>query len=283
MREGQASGTAERVAIERAVHQLLDRPIVFADPLAIRMIGADAADRLRAHPEEHDRSSPLRPFVRAIVVVRSRLAEDEVARGVAAGVAQYVILGAGLDTFAYRNPHPALRVFEVDHPATQARKRERLAATGLAVPDQLTFVACDFGRESMPAALDRSGFDRARPAVFAWLGVVMYLEREAVMETLAFIGSLPERTAVIFDYALPPHLFGWRARWRYRRRLEDLARRGEPWISFFEPAALRKDLVRLGLPDIDDLSGDDINRRFLANRTDALRAAGAARLVVARK
>src|SRR6202162_2165714 len=146
MQEGKFSRTAQRVAIRRAAHQLLDQPRVLDDPLALRIIGADAAEGLGTKPKEHHAFS--RAF-RAFMAARSRYAEDELARAVAEGVRQYVVLGAGLDTFAYRNPHPGLRVFEVDHPATQAWKREQLQAAGITIPPALTFVHIDFEQKTL--------------------------------------------------------------------------------------------------------------------------------------
>ena len=282
MIEGQPSRTAERVAIERAAHQVVDSPLVLRDPLALRIIAADRAALLQAHPERHD-LSPINRITRAIVVVRSRIAEDEIARAAAGGVTQYVILGAGLDTFAYRNALPAVRVFEVDHAATQQRKHQRLAAAGIDIPDSVTFVACDFATVTPLAALREAGFDPTRPAVFAWLGVVMYLERPTVLQTLGDIASLPPGTRVVFDYAVPPDSLSVLTRLVYRRVLAHLAAAGEPWQSFFEPAALRVALERLGFTDIDDLGNEEINRRYLASRNDGLQAGSVGRIVIARR
>ena len=282
MIEGQPSHTAERVAVERAAHQVLDSPLVLVDPLALRIIDAEHASRLQAHPEQHD-TSPINRITRAIVVVRSRIAEDEIARAATAGVTQYVVLGAGLDTFAYRNPLPTVRVFEVDHADTQQRKRQRLAAGGIAVPERVTFVSCDFATVTSLAALRQAGFDPTRPAVLAWLGVVMYLERPAVMQTLADIASLPAGTSVVFDYAVPPESLPFLSRQIYRRLLGRLDMAGEPWRSFFEPVTLRADLDRLGFTDIDDLGGDEINDRYLADRDDGLQSGSVGRIVIARR
>ncbi len=156
MQEGKFSRTARRVAIRRAAHQLLDQPKVLDDPLALRIIGTEAAEELRSNPKEDHAFS--RAF-RAFMVARSRYAEDELARAVGHGVRQYVVLGAGLDTFAYRNPYPGLRVFEVDHPATQAWKREQLQAAGIAIPPSLTFVPIDFEQQTLADGLGQSGFD----------------------------------------------------------------------------------------------------------------------------
>src|SRR6266436_9058057 len=153
MQEGTFSRTAQRVAIRRAAHQLLDEPTVLHDPLALRIIGSEAEEALRSNPKEHHAFS--RAF-RAFMAARSRYAEDELACAFAQGVRQYVVLGAGLDTFAYRNPHSGLRVFEVDHSATQAWKREHLQAANMAIPHYLTFVRIDACRQTRADVLRRA-------------------------------------------------------------------------------------------------------------------------------
>src|SRR5579863_130495 len=183
MQEGQFSRTAQKVAIRRAAHQLLDDPRVLDDPLALRIIGAEAAAALRSSPREnHDFSRAFRAFM----AVRSRYAEDQIAQAVANGVNQCVVLGAGLDTFACRNPHPELHVFEVDHPATQAWKREQLRAAGIAIPESLTFVPVDFERQVLADELRQADF-REEPVFFSWLGVTPYLTHAAFTTTLSFI------------------------------------------------------------------------------------------------
>src|SRR5271163_1639382 len=175
MQEGKFSRTARRVAIRRAAHQLLDHPMVLDDPLALRIIGSEAAESLRSNPkEDHGFARAFRAFMAA----RSRYAEDELACAVEHEVRQYVVLGAGLDTFAYRNPHLGLRIFEVDHPATQAWKREQLQAARIAIPTSLTFVPIDFERQTLAAGLEQAGFDAGAAAFFSWLGVTPYLTRE---------------------------------------------------------------------------------------------------------
>ncbi len=279
MQEGQPSRTAERVAAERAAHQILDSPRVLDDPLAIQLLSPDQRQELLEHPERHDRSPMSRP-TRAIVVVRTRVAEDELAKS---GVGQYVLLGAGLDTFAYRNPFSSVRVFEVDQPDTQALKRDRLQSAGVAPPPNMAFVPCDFSRNALADALEAGGFDRTRPAVFAWLGVVMYLEASDVTETLRYVATLPAPTCVIFDYAQPPEAFPWLQRIFYRKVLDRLAEIGEPWKSFMEPRPLREQLMSLGFSSVDDLGGDEINERYLANRSDGLKARGIGRIAIARR
>jgi methyltransferase (TIGR00027 family) len=195
---GRGSRTAERVAERRAAHQVLDDPRVFDDPLALRIIRADAARVLREDPRKYD-GSALSGYLRAFVSMRSRFAEDALRDAYNHGVRQYLVLGAGFDTFAYRNPYPDLRVFEIDHPDTQAVKRARLAHAGIAIPPALTLVAADLAEASLAEALAAAGFDAGAPACVAWLGVSMYLSLADVATTLRFIGSLPPRTCVGHD------------------------------------------------------------------------------------
>jgi methyltransferase (TIGR00027 family) len=279
VQEGQPSRTAERVAVERAAHQILDSPRVLEDPLAIQLLSPERRQQLLDHPSRHD-LSPMSKPTRAIVVVRTRIAEDELAKS---GVNQYVLLGAGLDTFAYRNPFSNVRVFEVDQPDTQALKRQRLQAAGIVRPPNMTFVPCDFSRDALSDALAAAGFDRTRPAVFAWLGVVMYLDAADVAGTLRYIATLPSPTSVISDYAQPPDAFPWLQRIFYKKVLDRLAEIGEPWKSFMEPAPLREQLLSLGFSSVEDLGGDEINDRYLANRSDGLKARGIGRIAVARR
>jgi methyltransferase (TIGR00027 family) len=218
-----------------------------------------------------------------MVVVRSRVAEDEIAAAAAHGVSQYVVLGAGFDTFAYRHALPGLRVFEVDHPATQRVKRERLAEAGIAIPASCVMVSIDFDAQSLADRLADSGFDRTRPAVFAWLGVVMYLVPADVSSTLRYIASMPPPTAVVFDYALPPDALSWMTQLFYRRALARLSASGEPWRCFLEPEPLRAELLSLGFTDVEDLGPREIEARYLANRHDGLRGGSVGRIAIARR
>ena len=176
MKENRPSATAQRAAMRRAAHQLLDDPKVFDDPLALSIIGREDESALRADPRQFE-ASPLSPYLRAFVAARSRRAEDELASAVRRGVHQYVIVGAGLDTFAYRNPYPqgVLHVYEVDHPATQTWKRARLEEAGIALPGDLTFAPVDFDTQTLEEGLRGAGYDHGKGAFFSWLGVTEYL------------------------------------------------------------------------------------------------------------
>jgi methyltransferase (TIGR00027 family) len=273
--------SAMRVATLRAAHQLLDTPLVFEDPLAFRMLGPAEKQSLRSDPSRYN--TPLLKGLRTSLVVRSRLAEDEWAEAKQRGIRQYVILGAGLDTFAYRNQdqHDS-RVFEVDLPATQQWKRDCLRAAGIEEPASLTFVPIDFERATLAEALGQAGFCHNEPALFSWLGVTMYLEEQAIMSTLRFIASLTPGSGVVFDYAVLPSLLTSRE----HRAMELLAARtaehGEPWKTYFAPTTLAAVLHSLGFTEVSDFGPEQLNERYLSGRQDGLRKSGVSRLVCAR-
>jgi methyltransferase (TIGR00027 family) len=271
MQEGTFSKTAQRVAIRRAAHQLLDQPRVLDDPLALRIIGFEAEEELRSNPrEDHAFSRAFRAFMAA----RSRYAEDELARAVGYGVTQYVVLGAGLDTFAYRNPHPGLRVFEVDHPATQAWKREQLQAAGIAIPSSLTFVPVDFEQQTLADGFAPSGFNENAAAFFSWLGVTPYLTREACMTTLSFIAKMPADSGVVFDFAVDPALLNAGQRMALGALSKRVAAAGEPFHLFFHPEKLQDELKSLGFHRTEFLQGKEINARYFKDREDGLLVRG---------
>ena len=271
MQEGRPSRTALGVATHRAAHQLLDDPKVLDDPLALDILGPERAAALRADPKSTE-TSPISPYLRAFTAARSRLAEDLLARAVEQGVGQYVVLGAGLDTFALRNPHPpeALKVFEVDYPATQSWKQGLLAQAGLAVPESLTFAPLDFHELTLDQGLARAGHDPRRPTFFAWLGVTPYLTPEAVMATLGFIASCPAGSGVVFDYAISPELLDPRGRKILEAILSRVEASGEPWHAYFDPTALAGELAALGFGRVRDLGQAGINARYFAGRADGL-------------
>jgi methyltransferase (TIGR00027 family) len=224
------------------------------------------------------------PRLRAFLAVRSRYAEDELGQAVARGVRQYVVLGAGLDTFAYRNPYPAdaLRVFEVDHPATQSFKRARLEQAGIPIPDTLTFAPVDFETQTLPEGLGRAGFDNRSPAFFSWLGVTYYLTKEAVATTLRFVASLPKKSGIVFDYFILPSHVNPVVSMAYDALADRVASAGEPFRNSYDPSVLTKDLIDMGFTDVRDLGPDEINARYFTGRTDGLSVGGFARLMSAR-
>ena len=208
------------------------------------------------------------------MAVRSRYAEDELARAVAHGVKQYVVLGAGLDTFAYRNPYPKVRVFEVDHPATQGWKREQLHAAGIEIPGPLTFVPVNFEEQTLADGLAHSGFDASAPAFFSWLGVTPYLTREACMTTLTFIASMPKSGGVVFDFAIDPMLLNAGQREAFDALSKRVAAYGEPFQLFFDPGKLQNELKTLGFARAEVLAREELNARYFKDRADGLSVRG---------
>jgi methyltransferase (TIGR00027 family) len=274
MIEARPSRTALRVAMRRAAHQIFDHPKVLDDPIAVPIIGQRAAEKVRAEKPEAFGKFGL--AIRASMVARSRFAEDELARSMARGARQYVILGAGLDTFAYRNPYPesALRVFEVDYPATQEWKRRNLAEARIAVPPSVTYAPVDFEHQTLAEGLRLAGFDAAKPTFFSWLGVTMYLTDDAIESTFRLIAATPPGGGVAFDYVVPLESLSWMGRLAMRALMNRVARAGEPFVTFFEPGALRARLEAMGFHGIQDLGADEVNARYFAGRTDKLKLAG---------
>ena len=269
MNEGRPSRTAQRVAVRRAAHQLLDRPLVLEDPYALKIIGPDAEAATMAKADGQVAGS-----FRAFMAVRSRYAEDELARAVARGVRQYVVLGAGLDTFAWRNPFDGLRVFEVDFAATQHWKRQRLANVGMGEPPSLTFAPVDFESQTLADGLHKAGFSADQPAYFSWLGVTMYLTPEAFDATAGFIGALPAGSGVTFDYAVERSELGVFERIALDHLGRKVAAIGEPFQLFFRPAELAARMRTLGFADMEDVGKDELNAKYLRDRQDGLRLKG---------
>jgi methyltransferase (TIGR00027 family) len=260
MQEKEPSRTALGAAAYRAAHQSVEGGAIFADPLARAILGPNA-DAIVA---KFAAAEPAQKRMRIFMAARSRFAEDSLARAVARGVRQAVILGAGFDTFSLRNPSAAqgLRVFEVDHPATQAWKRKRLREAGLAIPASLTFAPIDLERHDLAAGLASSGFQPDQPAFFHWLGVVPYLPRAVVFTTLQFIAGVPG-AEVVFDYAEPLDTYPEERRAYLAEAAARVASLGEPWITFFDPGELAAELGALGLVEQEDLGVADIAVRHL--------------------
>lgn len=208
--------------------------------------------------------------MRVFIAARTRFAEDALAAAVELGVRQLVVLGAGLDTYAYRGAlRDRLRIFEVDHPDTQASKRQRLADAGIPLPGCLTFAPIDFERETLAGGLAAAGFDPAQQTFFTWLGVVPYLTKPAVWSTLGFIASLPNGAHVVFDYSDPPASLSPEARLSHDRRAEHVAGLGEALINSFEPDELHAKLLDLGFSEVEDLGPPQIASRYFPGRADS--------------
>jgi methyltransferase (TIGR00027 family) len=254
----------------RAAHQVLERGFVFADPMALRILGADA--EAAVHEARND---PSRRALRLFIAIRTRFAEDALAATVARGVRQLVVLGAGLDTYAYRGAlRDKLRIFEVDHPATQAWKLERLAAAAIPLPGTLTFAPVDFERESLADGLTAAGFDPAQQTFFTWLGVVPYLAPRAIVATLRFVAGIPGGAHVVFDYANPPASMSANARAAHNALAARVAAVGEGFHSYLETDSLRARLTSLGFGEIEDLGPAQMAARFLPGLTGAATGRG---------
>ena len=263
MQAGKPSQTALAAALHRAAHQVLEQGSIFSDPLAVRILGMDAADLARRAEE-----NPSAHRMRLFIAVRTRFAEEALAAAFENGTRQCVVLGAGLDTYAYRNPFgERLRIFELDHPATQAWKRELLQNADIPAPPWLTFATLDFERRTLAEGLAAAGFDRTQRTFFTWLGVVPYLKEQAVWATLAFIAGLPAGAHVVFDYSDPPASLTPEGRAYHRRRARRVADLGEAWVTYFQAESLHPRLAALGFAEIEDLGPAEIVARYFPGRS----------------
>lgn len=284
MQEGRASVTAITAAMVRAAHLAFDEPPkVFSDPLALRLSGIENEVALHATLDamlaEVTRLSSaafahtLSNHNRAFTVMRSRYTEDMLGAALARSLTQYVILGAGLDSFAYRQPSQAqnLGIFEVDHPATQAWKRARLHELQLDPPSNLTFVPVDFEQQTLAEELHASKHRSTMPTFVSWLGVTMYLTEEAIFETLRYIASFAPGSEIVFQYVLSDALLDNESRRLTAMLKAATAACGEPFVSAFEPAALAAQVKALGFQQVWDVGPEEANTRYFAGRTDGLR------------
>lgn len=262
--------TAERVALWRALHVQADPPPhVFTDELGLRLLAPD--DTWRARPDMDPAFT--QPF-RASIVARARFIEDLVIERLESGVSQYVILGAGLDTFAQRRPDLASRltVFEIDQPNTQSWKQQRLVQLGLGIPHGLRFVPVNF--ESGPAWWDRlqsAGFDPDQPAVVASSGVSMYLTRDAVATTLRQIATLAPGSTLAMTFLLPIELSDPAVRPGLERAISGARASGTPFLSFFTPSEMLTLAREAGFKEAQHVSAEILTERYFLGRTDGLR------------
>ena len=256
MKPDEPSRTALMIARQRAAHQVLDHGSILYDPFAMKILGEDDEVVLQL-ANKH----PLASIGRLFTTARSRIAEDALSRAVVKGIRQIVILGAGLDTFALRNPHGGLEIYEVDHPATQAWKLERLAEAQIAFPPWLIFVPVDFERDEVGEKLAAAGFQQNSPAFFTWLGVVPYLTQDAIGRTLDYLSSI-QNSEVVFDYMEPPEAFSEELRQIEKARAEQLEKMGERSDSRFEPAGMAAILRSHGFCAIEDINFQEIASRF---------------------
>jgi methyltransferase (TIGR00027 family) len=261
--------TAVRVALWRALHVEVDAsPHVLEDTVGLQLAAPD--DGWRNRP---DMSPFTRPF-RASIVARARFIEDLVAEKAGHGVAQYVILGAGLDTFAQRRPELASRmlVFEIDQPSPQAWKRQRLVELGLGVPSFLRLVPVDFeAGAAWWEQLAAAGFDSGKPAVVASTGVSMYLTQEAIAATLRQVAALAPGSTLAMSFMLPIELLDPEVRVGVERAVAGARANGTPFISFFTPTEMLTLARAAGFREVQHVSAATLAERYFAGRTDGLR------------
>jgi methyltransferase (TIGR00027 family) len=296
-----ASMTALGVAYLRAWHCRRHEPKVFSDTCAWDLITdeerdgfadivLDAFARHRPDRVSDDRSETLDRAVAwyaatSLVVARSAFSEQCLRDAIDRGVDQYVIVGAGMDTFAVREPAIAsrIRIFEIDHPATQAFKRERTAFANHALPANLYFAPADFERDTVATALSRTPFDADRPGFFAWHGVTMYLTGQAIAATLESIsGIAAPGSEIVFDYWDAIGFDPFKRSREVSDMFELVAGFGEPFVSGFEPAELGQVLAKHGFALIEDLGPQEQMQKFFEGRADGIRPFDIARIAHAR-
>jgi len=275
-----AEGSAVRVALWRAIHAQVDSPPhVLEDEIGLQL--ADPDEDWRSRPDMDPAGTS---WFRAAIVARARFIEDLVAEQAGLGVRQYVILGAGLDTFAQRQPEIAsrLRVFEVDQPGPQAWKRRRLIELGFGVPEWLRLVPVDFeAGESLWEHLASTGFDAASPAVVVSTGVSMYLTKEANTATLGQFAGLVPGSTLAMTFLLPPELLDDAYRPGYEAAERGARAAGTPFISFYTPEEMLELARTAGFKDARHVSAPLLNQRYFAGRSDGLQMSKGEELLVA--
>jgi len=296
MDEGRASRTAIATAYFRAHHYAHASPKIFEDSLAGALLNVrerEAVEKFllgglaKYNPElvrsGADRTELVGHALRGLVVVlaRARYTEDRLAEAMCDGVSQYVVIGAGLDTFALRRPdlQDRLRIIEIDHPATQASKQMRIREAGLTPPPHLYFAPADLEKESLAEVLSRTPYDPARPAFFSWLGVTMYLTGDAIRATLRSLrDSSAAGSQLVFDYIDRAVFAPENQSPTFSRLIEIVRRVGEPMIFGFDPSALGAELAAQGFRLLEDLGPEAQEELYYRNRTDGLRPTGSAHL-----
>jgi methyltransferase (TIGR00027 family) len=272
MLPGKPSQTMVRTAMRRAAHQLLDSPRIFEDPLAVGVI-PEASERAILDAAD-DHLAPLPTLLRSVFALRSRFSEDRLAQAASRGVCQYIILGAGLDTFPWRQPDfaLALRIFYVDHPSTLATTMACLRARGLTTPPNVSFVAVDLEGGQLAERLIEHGFACKTGTFCSLLGVTQYLSREALAALFAFAASLPAQSEIVFSFVPPDDELAEDdlAATTYSGTLAETL--GEPWKTRLRPSEAFAILTCLGFGEVFHLTPERAHRRYFAGRSDTLRA-----------
>ena len=274
-RSKDTSKTAVLVATIRAVHlRWHDPPHIFEDTFAMQMLTPFWHAVAKYRPLKWLVGDVILGVYRPVypaVVLRSRYTEDQLVAAIESGTEQYVILGAGHDTFALRRKDLAdkVRVFEVDHPATQDVKRQRILKANGSIPDNLTFVPVDFEVDRLDEEMERAGFDSQQPAFYSWLGVTYYLTPEAIRDTLDRVAqkSAPG-SRIVFDFKIAKHMMTQEWRTLCEKMEGFVARRGEPMLTDFTPQSLSDMMARHGYTELEMMPPEEQKRRYLGDRTD---------------
>lgn len=276
------SVTAEVVTILQALHQTLDAsPKILDDPISPLLIDPTGETYKATIAFLDSASRSVKSSFRTVFNMRSRYTEDCLAESVIRGVRQYVILGAGLDTFAYRQPAWATstRVYEVHHPASQEWKRQRLEAAKVSVPENLVFAPIDFETTSLPEGLSAAGFDFSALTFLSLLGVTQYLTAKAIDALFQFVQSLPQGSEIVFEIIVPDDLMPANEAAVFAAAASGAADRGEPWLTRLRPTELQAKLTDLGFSRVSRLSPEDANERYFRGRHDALASWSAAQMM----
>ncbi len=284
--------TALLTAYARVYHSTHDSPVIFDDSLASELFSAEErvsfdkglAESLKFLDPERaavcpDQATSLAQYMHLqgapIAVSRARYTEDALAMAINQGIQQYVILGAGMDIFAFRRPElvKRLQVYEIDHPTTQAMKRERIAKVGWQIPPQLHFVPVDLIKENLADALKHSSYDSNKPSFFSWLGVTYYLTREVVFTTLQAVAEIASSgSSIIFDYMDEDAFTPGKVAKRVERMQQIVRNIGEPMKAGFKPSELAAELTPLNLRVKEDLGPAELEKRYFDRRTDGMHA-----------
>lgn len=302
MIESTPSRTALATSLMRAAHSRLDPSPLIDDPWGDRLVSKTERDRIRerllGRMDPDARTAALREpgslldnyFLANVsypgVVIRSRYAEDALKAATQRGIRQYVLIGAGFDSFSLRRPtfSQGLEIFEIDHPATQALKIKRIRECGIALPPSVHFVAADLASETLAAVLARSSFRESEPAFFSWLGVTVYLTREANMATLRAVATCSAPgSELVFSYVDQIEFADGGRRSPNHPNAQAVARLGEPYMSGFDPKEIANDLKRAGLDLVEDLDGDQMAERYGRTAGSALRPAASMHIALARR
>jgi len=272
MKQRQRSKTAEVTAAVRAWNTLYGDPEVFEDRFAIQLTSlcwrTIARNRTLSWVVVEKILKPIRPFT-TVILGRARYAEELLEVAIENGVDQYVILSAGLDSFALRRKDliGTLKIYELDHPATQERKKKRMAKLKIDVPDNLEFVPIDFEKESLADGLARCSYSSERRTFFSWLGTIQYLTRDAIFDTLESVASIAAPgSEIVFDYMIPTELVEPKDRPAVEAVTRFVERRGEPLVSKFDPSALSEEVSRLGFELAGHVSPEQLMERYFIGR-----------------